>query len=138
MWLCLKKGGSLPYANYWVTQNTFWPCQHKIRIDTFWDMAILILKETHSVEISGFFCRILSLRFYVKSILVDVKVLKSNCRFCHSWGSEFCYFSYFSQYQLLKSVKIHKNQNSEFTNVLKWQILHFQNLQQWFHIKSEW
>ena len=36
-----------------------------------------------------------------------------------------------------KSAKIHKNQNSEPLNVVKWLILHFKNLQNWFHVKSE-
>ena len=39
---------------------------------------------------------------------------------------------------LSKSAKIHKIQNSEPPNVLKWQILHFQNPLNWFHVKSEW
>ena len=36
--------------------------------------------------------------------------------------TEFCYFI---RFQPSKSAEIHKNQNSEPLNVLKWQILHF-------------
>ena len=35
----------------------------------------------------------------------------------------------FGKFQTSKSEKIHKNQISEPVNVLKWQILHFENLQ---------
>jgi len=50
-------------------------------------------------------------------------------------GSE---FGWFGKFQALKSAKMYKNQNSEPLNVLKWQILHFYNTQNWFHVKSEW
>ena len=58
-----------------------------------------------------------------------------NCHFCHSKGCEFCSFC---KLQPSKRAKIHKNQNSEPLNVLKWLILHFENPQNWFHVKSEW
>ena len=38
----------------------------------------------------------------------------------------------------LKSANIHENQNSEPLHVVKWLILHFQNPQNWFHVKFEW
>ena len=34
--------------------------------------------------------------------------------------------------------KFKKNENSEPVDVLKWQILHFLNLQIWINVKSEW
>ena len=37
---------------------------------------------------------------------------------------------------LPKSAKIHKDQTSEFPNVLKWQILHFWKPHNCFHVKS--
>ena len=35
-------------------------------------------------------------------------------------------------------LKFMKNHNSGSLNVLKWQILHFKNPWNWFHVKSEW
>ena len=59
---------------------------------------------------------------YVKSILS-----KLNFEHLHIVkGSEFCEFGYF---QPSKSAKIDKNKNSEPLNVLKWQILHLENLE---------
>ena len=49
-----------------------------------------------------------------------------NLPFLPFWGYEFCSFG---EFQPSKSAKFHKNQNSEPLNVLKWQILHFKNLQ---------
>ena len=37
-----------------------------------------------------------------------------------------------------KSAKILKNPDSEPLNVLNWQVLHFYNPQNWFHVKSAW
>ena len=66
-----------------------------------------------------------SLRFYVKSILgiLEVQILQFLAIF---WVMNFANFWNFSTQ---KSAKIHKNPNSEPLNVLKWQILHFWNLQ---------
>ena len=41
-------------------------------------------------------------------------------------------------FSLQKVQKYHKNQNSQPLNLLKWQILHFKNPQNLFHLKSEW
>ena len=41
-------------------------------------------------------------------------------------------------FSLQKNAKINHNHNSEPVNVLKWQILHFYNPKNWFHVKSEW
>ena len=35
----------------------------------------------------------------------------------------------------LQSAKIHRNQNSELPNVSKFQVLHFEKPQNWFHVK---
>ena len=53
--------------------------------------------------------------FYVKSILENLEVVKLP--FLPFWSSEFCYFG---QFQPSESAKVHKNQNSEVLNVLKW------------------
>ena len=45
---------------------------------------------------------------------------------------------FFGQFQSSKSEQMHKNQNSEPLNGLEWNILHFKNPQNWFHVKSEW
>jgi len=74
-----------------------------------------------------------SIRFYVKSILENLKVQKLP--FLPFLGSEFCKFGYF---QPSKGAKMHKKQNSEPVNVLKLLILYFENPQNWFHVKSEY
>ena len=70
----------------------------------------------HGVEIKNF----LSFRFLVKSIMENL-ILKLNF-FSILRAQNFVNLVTFS---LQKSAKIHRNQNSEPLNVLKWQILHF-------------
>ena len=65
----------------------------------------------------------LSPRFYVKSTSENLEVLK---------------LLIFAILEALKSAKIHKNQNSEPLNVLKWQIFRLYIRHLWFHVKFEW
>ena len=77
--------------------------------------------QRHTVKPQyGKFKIFLLLRFYVKSILEKLEVLKLP--FLPFLGSEFCQFG---KLQPSKSAKIPENQNSEPLNVLKWLILHF-------------
>ena len=66
--------------------------------------------------------------FSVIQILREINLGQSksckNAIFAHFWYSEFYQFC---KFQPSKSEKIHKNQNSETLNVVKWLILHFKN-----------
>ena len=61
--------------------------------------------------------------FSVAQILREINFRKARsseiAAFCHFMGFELCPFS---KFQPSKSAKIHKNENSEPPNVLKWQI----------------
>ena len=75
----------------------------------------------HYITQCGKFAVFLSLRFYVKSILLSLK------------GSEIMILVHFSQ----KMQRFTKNQNSEPLNVLKRHFLRLKIRQIWFHVKSE-
>jgi len=81
------------------------------------DRWVLITILNENWPQCGNFRIFLSLRFYVNSILENQKF--KNCTFCEFLGSEFCYLV---KLQPSKSAKIHKNQNWDPLNVLKWQI----------------
>ena len=89
------------------------------------DSFLLWKVQVHAVWKFKDFC---ITQICVKSILENLEVQKVP--FLHFRGCEFCSF------QPSKSAKIHKNQNSEPPNVFKWQILHFKNPKNWFHVKS--
>ena len=57
------------------------------------------------------------------------------CHFCSFHGSE---FQFLVKIQPSKSARIHKRQDSEPQNMLKWLTLHFYNPNNWFYVKSEW
>ena len=79
------------------------------------------------------------LDFYVIQILREIKFGESRsfktAVFALYGTLDFVYLVNFS---LQKVQKFLTNQNSEPLNVLKWQILHFKNPKNWFHVKSEW
>ena len=82
--------------------------QMQDRFQTMSDQVIFSVKS-----------KILPLKYYVKSMLQNVEVLK--CLFCNFKS---CVdFVIILIFQPSKSAKIHEVQNSEPSNVLKWQIL---------------
>ena len=91
----------------------------------------LKVRTTHC----GNFKILVSLRFYVKSILRILCRIAKTAIFAILRAVNFVQMVNFS---LKKSTKIHKNQNSEPLNVVKWLILNFKTPKNWFHVKSEW
>ena len=82
-------------------------------------VKVLVSRNFCQMTQCGNFRIFLSLRFYVKSILEILEVLKLP--FFHFRHSEFCWIG---KFQPLKCAKIHKNQNSEPPKVSKRQIMH--------------
>ena len=75
----------------------------------------------------------MSFRFYVKSTLEKLEVLKMSF-FAILGALDFVNLVNFSVQKVQKVIKL---QNSEPLNVLRWQILHFRNSQNCLHVKSE-